>query len=342
MRGDVIKTSAEIFATASVVGGKESQGPLGKLFDICDPCDRFGMKTWEKSESEMQRMSLNTALAKADAKPEDIGALFAGDLLNQCIGSAYGLQGFDIPYIGLYGACSTCAESLLLASLMVSNGVCSIAAAVTSSHYCSAERQYRTPLEYGAQRAPTAQWTVTGAGAFLVRGVDEKEASGEGRAVVRRCVIGRVQDSGVSDAANMGAAMAPAALDTLCRFFEETQMRPEDYDLIVTGDLGFEGGDILCSLMKAEGYDIDSVYNDCGKMIYDREGQDVHGGGSGCGCSAVVLSADILPKVKRGELSRILFMATGAMMSPDSLKQGEKVLAVAHLLEIEHKPRGEG
>ena len=145
----------------------------------------------------------------------------------------------------------------------------------------------------------------------------------------------------MSDAANMGAAMAPAALDTLCRFFEETQMSPDDYDLIVTGDLGFEGGDILCSLMKAEGYDIDSVYNDCGRMIYDRERQDVHGGGSGCGCSAVVLSADILPKVKRGELSRILFMATGAMMSPDSLKQGEKVLAVAHLLEIEHLPRGD-
>lgn len=336
MRCDVMKTAAEIFSSASVVGGKESEGPLGELFDLRDPSDRFGMKTWEKAESEMQRLALNTALGKAEVRAEEIGALFAGDLLNQCVSSAYGLQSFDVPYIGLYGACSTCAESLLLSSLMVSHGMCKIAAAVTSSHYCSAERQYRTPLEYGAQRAPTAQWTVTGSGAFLVRGIDEEEPVTEGRAVVRRCVIGRVQDSGVADAANMGAAMAPAALDTLCRFFEETQMGPEDYDLIVTGDLGFEGGDILCSLMKAEGYDIDSVYNDCGRMIYDRERQDVHGGGSGCGCSAVVLSADILPKVQRGELSRILFMATGAMMSPDSLKQGEKVLAVAHLLEIEH------
>ena len=336
MRCDVMETAAEIFSSASVVGGKESEGPLGELFDLRDPSDRFGMKTWEKAESEMQRLALNTALGKADVRAEEIGALFAGDLLNQCVSSAYGLQSFDVPYIGLYGACSTCAESLLLSSLMVSHGMCKIAAAVTSSHYCSAERQYRTPLEYGAQRAPTAQWTVTGSGAFLVRGIDEEEPSIEGRAVVRRCVIGRVQDSGVADAANMGAAMAPAALDTLCRFFEETQMGPEDYDLIVTGDLGFEGGDILCSLMKAEGYDINSVYNDCGRMIYDRERQDVHGGGSGCGCSAVVLSADILPKVQRGELSRILFMATGAMMSPDSLKQGEKVLAVAHLLEIEH------
>ena len=340
MRGDIIKAAAEIFSFASVVGGKESDGPLGGLFDLRDPCDRFGMKTWEKAESEMQRMALNTALAKADVHAENVGALFAGDLLNQCVGSAYGLQSFDIPYIGLYGACSTCAEGLLLASIFVSYEMCKTAAAVTSSHYCSAERQYRTPLEYGAQRAPTAQWTATGAGAFLVKAVNEKEFRAESSAVVRRCVIGRVQDSGVTDAANMGAAMAPAALDTLCRFFEESGMRPEDYDLILTGDLGFEGGDILCSLMKAEGYDTNSVYNDCGRMIYDREKQDVHGGGSGCGCSAVVLSADILPKIKRGELSRILFLATGAMMSPDSLKQGEKVLAVAHLLEIERLTKG--
>ena len=338
MRFDVIKSNAEIFSSASVVGGKEAEGPLGKLFDLRDPCGRFGMKTWEKSESEMQRMALNTALAKADVQPEKVGALFAGDLLNQCVGSAYGLQSFDIPYVGLYGACSTCAESLLLASLMVTHGTCDIAAAVTSSHYCSAERQYRTPLEYGSQRAPTAQWTVTGAGAFLVRAVGQEKNTLDGRAVVRRCLIGRVQDSGVKDASNMGAAMAPAALDTLCRFFKETQARPEDYDLILTGDLGYEGGDILCSLMQAEGYEIAPVYNDCGQMIYDKNGQDVHGGGSGCGCSAVVLSADILPKVKRGELSRILFLATGAMMSPDSLKQGEAVLAVAHLLEIEHLP----
>lgn len=341
MRRDVIETNAEIFSSASAVGGKESEGPLGESFDLRDPSDRFGMKTWEKSESEMQRLAFNTALAKSGVQSEDVGVLFAGDLLNQCVGSAYGLQNFDIPYIGLYGACSTCAESLLLSSLLVSCGMCEIAAAVTSSHYCSAERQYRTPLEYGAQRAPTAQWTVTGAGAFLVRRANEKASTNDGKAVVRRCVIGRVQDSGVADATNMGAAMAPAALDTLCRFFKQTRMTPEDYDLILTGDLGFEGGDILCSLMQAEGYVINSVYNDCGRMIYDRVRQDVHGGGSGCGCSAVVLSAHILSKIKRGELSRILFMATGAMMSPDSLKQGERVLAVAHLLEIEHTKGGD-
>jgi stage V sporulation protein AD len=243
---------------------------------------------------------------------------------------------FDVPYFGLYGACSTAAEGLMLGSVFVTHGIFDRCASVSSSHNCSAERQFRSPIEYGSQKPPTAQWTVTGSGAFLVRAFREEESSPEGRAVVRRCMIGRVQDSGVKDAANMGAAMAPAALDTLCRFFKEGQTRPDDYDLIVTGDLGYEGGDILCSLMQAEGYAIDSVYNDCGRMIYDRDRQDVHGGGSGCGCSAVVLSANILPRVRRGELSRVLFLATGAMMSPDSLKQGEQVLAVAHLLEIEH------
>ena len=337
MSGNVIKTEAEIFAAASVVGGKEYAGPLGELFDLHDPSDRFGMNTWERAESEMQRLSLNTALAKGSAKPGDVGVLFAGDLLNQCVGSAYGLQDFGIPYIGLYGACSTCAEGLLLSSLFASYGMCKIAATVTSSHYCSAERQYRSPLEYGAQRAPTAQWTVTGAGAFLVRKPNGEAQKNQGRAIVRQCLIGRVQDSGVSDAANMGAAMAPAALDTLCRFFAETKKTPLDYNLILTGDLGFEGGDILCSLMRAEGYNIGSVYNDCGRMIYNREAQDVHGGGSGCGCAATVFAASILPRIKRGELSRILFLATGAMMSPDSLKQGQKILAVAHLLEVEHK-----
>ncbi len=338
MRREVLRVRAEIFSAAAVVGGKESQGPLGELFDLRDPSDRFGMKTWEGAESEMQRLALNIALAKGDCTDAEIGALFAGDLLNQCVGSAYGLAGFDMPYVGLYGACSTCAEGLLLASVMASTGVCRTCAAVTSSHYCSAERQYRTPLEYGAQRAPTAQWTATGAGAFLVRKAGEGNENGsEGRAVVTRCVIGCVSDSGVSDAANMGAAMAPAAVDTLCRFFDETGEQPQNYDLIVTGDLGYEGGDILCSLMQAEGFDMDTVYNDCGRMIYHRQEQDVHGGGSGCGCSAVVLASYLLPRVRSGELQRILFLATGAMMSPDSIKQGQNILAVAHLLQIEHR-----
>lgn len=343
MASSWIPLCAEIRASASAVGKKEMEGPLGDRFDLCDPDGRFGAATWEQAESEMQRMVFQTALAKGEIKEEDVGALFAGDLLNQCVGSAYGLLDFDIPYFGLYGACSTCAEGLLLASCMVSYGVFDLCGAVTSSHYCSAERQYRTPLEYGSQRPPTAQWTVTGAGAFLVGRATE--GAKRPAAVIRRGMPGRVIEKGISDVGNMGAAMAPAAADTLLRFFKATGGRPENYDRIVTGDLGYEGGTLLCDLMRAQGYPMGDRYADCGGMIYHRKKQDVHGGGSGCGCSAVVLSAYLLPALLSGELSRILFLSTGAMMSPDSIKQGESIPAVAHLLQIEHAPaqqNGEG
>lgn len=326
-----IELHAAVLSAASAVGRKEKEGPLGALFDLHDPEDRFGASTWEGAESEMQRRALNTAMGKLGVSDREPDALFAGDLLNQCVGSAYGLLSFDIPYFGLYGACSTCAEGLLLASTMVSKGAFSLCAAVTSSHYCSAERQYRTPIEYGAQRAPTAQWTVTGAGAFLVADAQKQTESG---AVITRGMPGKALDAGVNDAGNMGAAMAPAALDTLVRFFQNTGERPESYDLIVTGDLGFEGGAILCDLMRAEGFPLGDRYADCGQLIYHRKKQDVHGGGSGCGCSAVVLASYLLPKLERGELGRILFLSTGAMMSPDLIKQGKNIPAVAHLLEI--------
>ena len=334
MAREWIELNAKIVAAASAVGKKEMEGPLGPKFDLCDDTDRFGAKTWEGSESEMQRMAFNTVLSKARLKDTDIGTLFAGDLLNQCVGSAYGLLSFDVPYIGLYGACSTCAEGLLLASAFVSNGLFEYCGAVTSSHYCSAERQYRSPIEYGSQRPPTAQWTVTGSGAFIVRKADSES----GGAVIRRGMPGKVRERGINDANNMGAAMAPAAEDTLTRFFRATDSSPTDYDLIVTGDLGFEGGTILCDLMRADGYPMEDRYTDCGQLIYSREGQDVHGGGSGCGCSAVVLASHLLPMLERGELSRILFLSTGAMMSPDSIKQGQNIPAVAHLLEIEATP----
>lgn len=330
MKERLISLNASILAAASVVGKKESEGPLGQLFDLSDPTDRFGRRTWEEAESEMQRMALNTAMAKAKTCDRELGALFAGDLLNQCVGSAYGLLDFEVPYFGLYGACSTCAEGLLLASTFVSNGVYPLAAAVTSSHYCSAERQYRTPIEYGGQRAPSAQWTVTGSGAFVLGNAEEQK----GLAVIRRGMPGIVRERGINDANNMGAAMAPAAEDTLLRFFAATGESPDSYDLIVTGDLGFEGGEILCDLMRAAGCPIIDRYTDCGKLIYAREEQDVHGGGSGCGCSAVVLAAKLLPQLASGELSRILFLSTGAMMSPDSIKQGKNIPAVAHLLEL--------
>lgn len=329
-----ISLNAKIIAAASVVGSKEAAGPLGKCFDLVDDSDRFGSKTWESAEGEMQRMALNTALAKAKCRESDVGALFAGDLLNQCTGSAYGLLSFDIPYFGLYGACSTCAESLLLASVMVSTGLYERCGAVTSSHYCSAERQFRTPLEYGSQRPPTAQWTVTGAGAFLVENAELSVDSGRA-AVITRAMPGKVAEKGINDANNMGAAMAPAAEDTLVRFFRTTGERPENYDLIITGDLGYEGGEILSDLMRFQGYPMGDRYTDCGKLIFYRKKQDVHGGGSGCGCSAVVLASHLLPKLQSGEWNRILFLSTGAMMSPDSIKQGESIPAVAHLLQIE-------
>ena len=326
-----ISLCAGITAAASAVGRKEKEGPLGELFDLRDPTDRFGAKTWEGAESEMQRQALNLALSKAGWTDKEPEALFAGDLLNQCVGSAYGLLSFDIPYFGLYGACSTCAEGLLLASVGITGGAFSRCAAVTSSHYCAAERQYRTPVEYGAQRAPTAQWTVTGAGAFLL--ADAKGKDFHGVRVVRG-LPGKVWEAGINDANNMGAAMAPAALDTLLRFFHGSRRRPEDFDAIVTGDLGFEGGAILSDLMTAQGFPMGERYTDCGQLIYHRKSQDVHGGGSGCGCSAVVLASHLLPRLERGEWKRIIFLSTGAMMSPDSLKQGQNIPAVAHLLEL--------
>lgn len=331
MKDRTIPLCAAIVSRASVVGKKESEGPLRSGFDLFDSEDRFGEKTWEAAESEMQRRAFSVALSKSRLRDTDLGALFAGDLLNQCVGSAYGLLDFDVPYFGLYGACSTCAEGLLLASVMVSNDLYRYTAAVTSSHYCSAERQYRMPIEYGGQRAPGAQWTVTGSGAFILEKAGENR---NGCAVITRGMPGKVRERGINDVANMGAAMAPAAEDTLLRYFTATDTTAEDYDLIVTGDLGFEGGSILCDLMSADGYPMKDRYTDCGMLIYHKREQDVHGGGSGCGCSAVVLAAHLLPKLERGELSKMLFLSTGAMMSPDSIKQGQNIPAVAHLLEI--------
>ena len=279
----------------------------------------------------MQRLALNTALAKGELSEGEIDAIFAGDLLNQCVGAAYGLKDFAVPYFGLYGACSTAAEGMALSALLVSAGAVRRAAAVASSHNCTAERQYRSPIEYGGQRAPTAQWTVTGAGAFILAPSEESQV------LIRGITPGMVVEKGVRDAANMGAAMAPAAADTLLRFFSATHTVASDYDLIVTGDLGFEGGSILCELMHMEGMDIAPVYNDCGMMIYSREVQDTHAGGSGCGCSAAVFASYLLPKLAAGELRRVLFMGTGAMMSPQSVQQGQYIPAIAHLVCITSK-----
>lgn len=333
MSQSILHPNAAILAAATVVGRKEHAGPLGPHFDYFNDTDRFGQDTWEKAESEMQRMALAAALDKAKFTQEQVDMLFAGDLLNQCVGSSYGLLSYDIPYFGLYGACSTSVEGLMLASVMVGGGHAKVAAAVTSSHNAAAERQFRSPLEYGGQRPPTGQWTVTGAGGFVV--TTPQEAAGRELARVTHALPGIVVDMGVSDANNMGAAMAPAAVSTLLRYFDMSGTYPPDYDLIVTGDLGWEGSRILCDLMMAEGRDISARHNDCGKMIFSQNTQDTHSGGSGCGCAAVVLGAYLLPKLQKGELNRILFLATGAMMSPDSVRQGQSIPGVAHLLCLE-------
>lgn len=323
----IIKLNAGIISSATAVGKMEHDGPLGNYFDIHDDSDKFGEKTWEKAEAAMQRAALNTALSKGYIKEDTLEAIFAGDLMNQCTSSAYGLLPFDIPYFGLYGACSTAAESIMLSSIMVSCGIFKRAAAVTSSHYCTAERQYRTPLEYGSQRPPTAQWTVTGAGAFII---------GEGGNIrVTEALPGIVIEKGVKDANNMGAAMAPAAADTLLRYGEASGKGFDGVDRIVTGDLGYEGIEILKDIVGRDREDICGKLCDCGKMIYARERQDVHSGGSGCGCSATVLAGYFLPALVRGELDSILFMGTGAMMSPMTVQQGEGIPGIAHLVRIE-------
>lgn len=323
----IIKLSSSFIVSANIVGKKEYDGPLGDKFDSHCEDDYFGKKTFEEAESHMQKLVFESALSKGGLRNEDIGAVFAGDLLNQCAGSAYGLLDCNVPFFGIYGACSTSAEGIMLASVMTSYGIYDRCVAVTSSHNGAAERQYRNPLEYGGQRAPTAQWTVTGASAFVIGGAER------GRVKIVEGMPGRVVDKGINDANNMGAAMAPAVCDTLLRYFTESGSAPSDFDLILTGDLGHEGSAILCELMAAQGYDI-SNHNDCGRLIFWGREQDTHAGGSGCGCAATVLSAHILPELERGSIKNMLFIATGAMMSPDSIKQGQNIPSIAHLLHF--------
>ncbi|MBR2336044.1 MAG: stage V sporulation protein AD [Clostridia bacterium] len=329
MSKGIIKLNASFISTGNAVGKKEFEGPLGERFDIHDTDDRFGKNTWEKAESEMQRLALNIALKKANLAFEDIDAIFAGDLLNQCAGSSYGLLGCMIPYFGIYGACSTAGEGIMLASIMATHKIFDRVVAVTSSHNCSAERQFRTPIEYGGQRTPTSQWTVTGSGAFLIGDSDA------GKVKIKAGMPGRVIDKGVNDANNMGAAMAPAICDTFLRYFKESGTDPNDYDLIITGDLGYEGASILRDIMKIEGHTFGDNYTDCGILMFDQATQDTHAGGSGCGCSATVLSAYVLPEMEKGNIKRTLFVASGAMMSPDSIKQGESIPAIGHLVLFE-------
>lgn len=326
-RSIVFPQPPAILSYASVAGKKEAQGPLRTSFDLTSDDTSFGQKTWEKAETQMQKQALRIALNKAKLEESALDAAFLGDLLNQCIGSTFSLRNSEVPAFGLYGACSTMAESLLLAGMAVSGGFCRRVLAMTSSHFASSERQYRFPLGYGGQRTPTAQWTVTGAGAVIL-GV---EGAGP---FLRSATIGTIVDAGIKDANNMGAAMAPAAFETLRAHFDDLHRAPEDYDLIVTGDLGKLGSELVRELFAREGVRLKERYQDCGVLIFDTEKQDVHCGGSGCGCSASVLCGYLLNKLRSGEIKNLLFCGTGALLSPLSTQQGESIPAVCHAVAI--------
>ncbi len=319
-----------ISSTATIVGTKESEGPLSPYFDVHMKDAEWGEKTWEKTESKMQKEAAKLAVQKAGKKADDIDCAFAGDLLNQCISSGFSARELGFPYYGLYGACSTMIEGLSLGAVAIDGGGNNTAVAVASSHFCTAERQYRNPLEYGGQRTPTAQWTVTGAAAAVL------EADGGGP-YITHVTTGKVVDFGVIDQNNMGGAMAPAAIDTLCAHFKDTGRSPESYDLILTGDLGKVGREIVINMMNANGFNMSDNYGDSGCMIYDMETQDVHAGGSGCGCIAVTVCGYVYEMMKSGKLNNVLVLGTGALLSPTSTMQGESVPGIAHAVAISNK-----
>lgn len=320
--------SPVIICTSSVVGKKEGEGPLKSEFDCILTDDKFNAISWEAAESKIQHLAVTSALKKANLSNTQINYVLAGDLMNQCAASHYGIRDLNIPFIGMYGACSTMTESLAVGAMITEGGFADKLACVTSSHFCSAEKQFRNPLEYGGQRTPAAQWTVTGGGCAIM------SPDGNGPRITY-ATMGKIIDMGITDLSNMGAAMAPAAIDTLTSFFDDTGLKPQDFDGIFTGDLGKIGSDILKEKIKENGYDIDSVHNDCGLLIYDLEKQDVHSGGSGCGCMASVLCGYIMNEIKKGKLKKVICMATGALMNTSVVLQGETIPAVAHAIVIE-------
>lgn len=323
------KESPYLVSSASVAGKKEGEGPLGKMFDMVEKEDLFGENTWEEAESTMQKEACLLAMGKAHIEAKDVRYLFGGDLLRQGVATSMGVSELNIPLFGLFGACSTSGEALALASMSVAAGYGEYMLAVTSSHFGSAEKEFRFPLGYANQRPLSAQWTVTGSGAFLV---------GTKRSHVRitGVTVGKIVDYGLKDSQNMGACMAPAACDTIIRNLEDFGRKAEDYNRIITGDLGYVGQSILFDLMRGKGYDIKKNHMDCGMTIFDQMTQDTHAGGSGCGCAATTLSAYILPKVERGEWKRVLFVPTGALMSTVSYNEGASVPGIAHGIVLEH------
>ena len=370
-----------IVSAASVTGSKEAAGPLGKLFDMTNEDDLFGAQTWEEAESTMQKEACVLALGKAHVKADEIRYLFGGDLLRQGIATSMGVEALQIPMFGLYGACSTSGEALALAGMSAAAGYGKYMLAVTSSHFGSAEKEFRFPLGYANQRPLSAHWTVTGSGAFLVRAADattpgtstanipaaniqaanvltannpaadlpetsaappaEDDISTTHVSHVRIAgvTVGKIVDYGLKDSQNMGACMAPAAMDTVVQNFEDFGRSEQDYDRIITGDLGYVGQSILFDLVRGKGYDIRKKHLDCGMTIYDQEKQDTHAGGSGCGCAAVTLASFIIPKIEKGEWKRVLFVPTGALMSTVSFNEGASVPGIAHGIVLEHWPQ---
>ena len=320
-----------ILGSASVAGKTEAEGPLGDCFDVTGEDDLFGEKTWEAAESRIQKEACILALGKAKIRAEQVRCLYGGDLLRQGIATSMGAEELQIPMFGLFGACSTSGEALALAAMAVSAGYGEYMLAVTSSHFGTAEKEFRFPLSYASQRPLSAQWTVTGAGAFVV-------GSRKGAVRIAGVTVGKIVDYGLKDSQNMGACMAPAAADTIACHLEDFGREAQEYDRIVTGDLGYVGQSILLDLLRERGIDIGSLHLDCGKLIFDQKAQDTHAGGSGCGCAAVTLSAFILPRLVSGEWKRVLFVPTGALMSTVSYNEGASVPGIAHGILLEHCP----
>ena len=318
-----------IASAASVVGPKEGEGPLGSLFDHVETDPMFGTESWEKAESEFAKTAVNLAVNKASASIEDFDYIIAGDLLNQSTGSIFGLRDTNRPYLGIFGACSAMGESMAIGGMLIDGGFAKKVICLASSHFCSAEKQFRFPLEFGSQRPPTSSWTVTGAAATAL------DSDAKGVCLVG-ATTGKMVDMGITDANNMGAAMAAAAADTIAVHFADLGRGADYYDLIITGDLGYVGKDLLVDMLKKQGHDVSRNHADCGIEIFDRHNQDTMAGGSGCACSGVTFAAHYFEKMKRGELNKILFVPTGALMSPVSVQQGESIPGIAHAAVIEN------
>lgn len=324
-----------IIAEASLVGKKEGEGPLGKLFDQVIEDPMIGKNNWEEAESELMKLTAQRVLAKAELKNTDIRYLIGGDLLGQLIATSFGIAELQIPIFGVYGACSTMGESMTIGAILVEGGFADRVLSITSSHFAGAEKQFRFPLDYGNQRPFSASWTVTGSGAVIISDKSVKKEAGERDIVITGVTSGKIVDYGIKDSMNMGAAMAPAAFETIKQNFEDFNIKPDYYDRIITGDLGYVGRNILLELLKEKDYDISSRYMDCGIEIFDKDTQDTHAGGSGCGCSAVTFAAYILKQLKEGEWKRVLFVPTGALLSQVSFNEGNTVPGIAHAVMVE-------